>query len=597
MPTTTLARAPVRTCGSVVYVVMSGAYPRRPARTRVAATSMLVNRRLVGHGARMDSRAVPEPAVDRVADAMGEMDTDAIVIGSGPNGLVAANLLSDQGWRVQVIEAQPVIGGAVKSDEAVSPGWVHDTFSSFYPLAAASPTIQGLGLERHGLEWVHAPAPVGHSLVDGSWAVIDRDRERTAVGLDALEPGDGAAWLRLCEFWDRIGTEVMEALLTPFPPLRAGARLATKLPRLGGMAGLRQLALPVRRLGDEWFRGDAPKLLLAGNAAHADIGVDSPGSGLMGLLLCMLGQNHGFPVPKGGAGMLAAALARRLESNGGTILTGCRVDEVLVRDGRAVGVRLDTGDSIRADRAVLADVSATALYGDLVPWSVLPTKVRDRMSSFDWDPGTVKVDWALSGPVPWRTPPASMPGTVHLADSVADLAASGAQLRSGRLPQRGLVIIGQMATTDPSRAPEGAESLWAYAHVPHRSAGLGDDELEGFVDNMESRLADQAPGFRDLVLERRVLGPSDLHRLDENLVGGSVNGGTASVHQQLFWRPMAGGGRAETPIDGLYLASASAHPGGGVHGACGANAARAALFHDRLGRFRPLGRSALPIGR
>jgi len=545
----------------------------------------------------MELRPQPAAGPDRAAPVVRNSVADAIIVGSGPNGLVAANLLADRGWRVQVFEAQPVIGGAVKSDESVRPGWVHDTFSSFYPLAAASPTIQGLELEQHGLEWVHAPAPVGHMLADGSWAVIHRERERTAAGLDALETGDGAAWLRLCELWDRIGAEVMDALLTPFPPVRAGVRLALRLPGLGGMAGLRQLALPVRRLGEEWFRGEGPKLLLAGNAAHADIGIDSPGSGLMGLLLCMLAQNHGFPVPKGGAGMLAAALARRLESRGGTIVTGTRVDEVLVRDGRAIGVHLDTGDAVRASRAVLADVSAPALYGGLVPWSELPGRVHERMSAFDWDPGTVKVDWALSGRVPWRRDPASMPGTVHLASSVSDLAASDSELRSGAMPQQGLIIVGQMATSDPSRAPQGAESLWAYTHVPHRAGGLAAEELEGVVDGMEERLAKQAPGFRDVVLDRRVLGPADLHRLDENLVGGSLNGGTASVHQQLFWRPIPGLGRAETPIPGLYLASASAHPGGGVHGACGANAARAALLHHRLGRARAIGRSVRSIGR
>jgi phytoene dehydrogenase-like protein len=310
----------------------------------------------------------------------------------------------------------------------------------------------------------------------------------------------------------------------------------------------------------------------------------------MGLLLVMLGQNHGYPVPRGGAGKLTEALVKRLEASGGHIETGAHVAEVVVRSGRAVGVRLDSGEVIEAGRAILADVSAPALFGGLVPWSELPDRLRRRMRSFEWDAGTIKVDWALSGPIPWAASPELIPGTVHLADSVAELAIAGAQLGAGRVPDRGLIVLGQMAATDPTRAPEGSESVWAYLHVPQR-VSVADQPLAEPVDQaraeqvateVESRIAEFAPGFRDLVLDRRVLGPTELERRNENLVGGAVNGGTAAIHQQLFWRPVPGLGRAETPIQGLYLASASAHPGGGVHGACGSNAARAALFHDRL---------------
>ena len=537
-------------------------------------------------------------------------DPDAIVIGSGPNGLVAANLLADAGWDVLVLEAQPRLGGAVASDSAVRAGWIHDTFSSFYPLAAASPTIAGLGLERHGLEWVHAPAVVAHALSEGRWAVLHRDREATAASLDSLCPGDGDAWLELCRWWSRISEPLVGALLTPFPPVRHGSTLALQAARAGGLDVIRRMLMPVRSLGEELFRGEGPRLLLAGNAAHADIPVDSAGSGLMGLLLVMLGQELGFPVPKGGAGTLATAMAARLEAAGGTLRTSCRVAEVIVEDGRAIGVRTSDGERIDCRRCVVADVAATALYGGLVEWEHLPTRLRKRMTRFEWDPGTVKVDWALDGPIPWSGAPDRAPGTVHLAPSVDSLALAGAETAAGIVPREGLVLIGQMATTDPTRAPSGGESAWAYTHVPHMVRQVSDggdghpaiepgpwtrDAAERMADRVQARIEQRAPGFADHVLARRVLGPADLEGLDENLVGGALNGGTAALQQQLVFRPVPGLGRAETPIKGLYLGSASAHPGGGVHGACGSNAARAALAHARVPSWLgPVRRSASP---
>jgi phytoene dehydrogenase-like protein len=528
-------------------------------------------------------------------------DPDAIVIGSGPNGLVAANLLADAGWDVLVLEAQPRVGGAVASDSSVREGWVHDTFSSFYPLAAASPTIAGLGLERHGLEWVHAPAVVGHALDEGRWAVLHRDRDATAASLEELCPGDGDAWLELCRWWGRISEPLVGALLTPFPPVRHGSALAVRAARAGGLDVVRRMMLPARSLGEELFRGEGPRLLLAGNAAHADIPVDSPGSGLMGLLLVMLGQELGFPVPRGGAGRLSEAMATRLEVAGGTVRTACRVTGVVVEGGRATGVRTAEAERIRSRRCVIADVSAPALYGGLVDWSDLPERLQRRMARFEWDPGTVKVDWALDGPIPWDGAPARAPGTVHLAPSIDALAVAGAEMAAGVVPAEGLVLLGQMATTDPTRAPAGSESAWAYTHVPrevrHVSPGRAGaapiepgpwslDSAERMADRVQARIEQRAPGFGERVVARRVLGPAELESLDENLVGGALNGGTAALEQQLVFRPVPGLGRAETPIKGLYLGSASAHPGGGVHGACGSNAARAALAHARVSSWR-----------
>lgn len=519
-------------------------------------------------------------------------EVDAVVVGSGPNGLVAANLLADAGWEVLVIEEQPRVGGAVASDGEVHDGFVHDTFSSFYPLAAASPTIRGLGLERHGLQWAHAPAVFGSPFLDGTWALVHRDREATAADLDRLCRGDGPAWLELCDQWDAIGEQVIGALLAPFPPVRAGAAATVRLRRAGGLAFVRELLAPMREVADRRFQGPGPKLLLAANAAHADIPMDGVGSTVMGWLLAMIGQHLGYPVPVGGAGALSAAMVRRFESVGGRVVTGCRVDRVVVRDGRAVAVRTQGGDEVRVRQAVVADVSAPALYGDLLAGTELPDPVRRGLRRFSWDPGTVKVDWALSGPVPWRQQPAAVPGTVHIAESIDELALQGAEIASGLVPSRPFLLVGQMAAADPGRAPAGQEALWAYTHVPHEVRGDAGpdgitgrwhhDDAERMADRMQARIEEYAPGFADRVLARRVLGPREMQARDANLVNGALNGGTANLHQQLVFRPLPGLGRAETHVKGLYLGSASAHPGGGVHGAPGSNAARAALAHARL---------------
>ncbi len=521
--------------------------------------------------------------------------TDAVVIGSGPNGLVAANLLADRGWSVVVLEAQPVIGGAVRTDGEVHPGFRHDTFSAFYPLAAASRTIADLHLEEHGLTWVHAPAVLGNPLPDGGWAVLHRDRHDTAAGLDALCPGDGEAWMRLCEQWDGFGPDLIGALLTPFPPVRKGLRLAYSLPRAAGLGGFRMLLMSVRRMAEENFRGEGARLLLAGNALHADFSPEGAGSGVFGLILAMLGQTVGFPVPRGGAGELTQALARRLESRGGSVKTGQQVASVIVRSGRAVGVRLADGTEVDAGRAVVADVSAPALYTDLLDPDRLPARVRRGIARFEWDPSTIKVDWALSSPVPWRETPAQPPGTIHIADSVDDLTAFAAQISGHTVPSDPLMLMGQMTTTDPSRSPPGTESMWAYCHVPQSArADAGDggirgvwdsDDLERMADRMQARVERFAPGLADSVLSRRVLGPHEFEARNANLHHGAINGGTAALHQEVVFRPVPGLGRAETPVKGLFLGSASAHPGGGVHGAAGSNAARAAIAHDRVRRL------------
>ncbi|MFE0631205.1 phytoene desaturase family protein [Streptomyces sp. NPDC058864] len=512
---------------------------------------------------------------------------DAVVIGAGPNGLVAANLLADAGWSVEVLEAQDEPGGGVRSARDVHPDFVHDLFSSFYPLAAASPVIRGLGLHREGLRWSHAPAVVAHPLLDGRCAVLHRSAGDTAAVLDAEFDGDGAAWLRLCTAWDRLGDDLVDALFTPFPPLRAGLRLAARLRAGGGLRMARTLVLPVRRLGEEEFRGELGALLLAGSALHADLAPEAAGSGGFGWLMAMLGQTYGFPVPVGGAGALTAALVSRLRRHGGTLRCGTRVTSVVVRSGRAVGVRTVGGNAVPARRAVLADVSVPTLYGELVSRDDLPARVLEDVRRFQWDFATFKVDWALEGPVPWSAPAAAQAGTVHLAEGVDALTQFAAQIAMGQVPERPFLLFGQMTTADRSRSPAGTQSSWAYTHVPHRVrgdaggagiAGIWDRaDQELMADRVEAQVERYAPGFRSLIAARRILAPPDLEEYDANLHGGAINGGTAAMHQQLVFRPLPGTGRPETAIAGLFLASAGAHPGGGVHGAPGANAARAAL--------------------
>ncbi|MYX99750.1 NAD(P)-binding protein [Streptomyces sp. SID486] len=512
---------------------------------------------------------------------------DAVVIGAGPNGLVAANLLADAGWSVLVLEEQPVPGGAVRHDRGVDPAFVNDLFSSFYPLAAASPVLSALRLEDHGLRWGHAPHVLAHPLSDGRCAVLDRHIDTTAASVEAFAPGDGDSWRGLFELWQTLRPGLLSALFTPFPPVRPAVRLLRSLRTAGGLRAARSLVLPVRRLGEEEFRGEGGRLLLAGNALHADLAPEAAGSGGFGWLMSMLGQTYGFPVPVGGSGALTEALVRRLRQRGGEVRCGQRVGHVVVRDRRAVAVRTDGGETVPARRAVLADVAAPVLYRDLVGAEHLPAQLMEDLRHFQWDFATFKVDWALDGPVPWQAAAARRAGTVHLADGLDELTRFAAQIAMHQVPDRPFLLFGQMTLADPSRSPAGTESAWAYTHVPREiradaggediTGGWGPADQERMADRVERQVERFAPGFRALIRARRVLAPPTFQALDANLSDGAINGGTAALHQQLVFRPVPGTGRPETPVAGLFLASAAAHPGGGVHGAPGANAARAAL--------------------
>jgi phytoene dehydrogenase-like protein len=512
---------------------------------------------------------------------------DAVVIGAGPNGLVAANMLAEHGWRVLVLEEQTRPGGAVKSGELTEPGFTSDLFSSFYPLAAVSPAIRSLELERHGLVWRRSPLAVAHPQPDGACAAISLDVDETAASLQRFAPEDGDAWRDLSSYWTRAGGPFIDALLRPFPPLKGSVRLAAALGPRGLLEFTRFALLPARRLAEETFRGDGGAWLLTGNALHADLTPDSAGGGLFGWTLCGLAQQHGFPVPEGGAGRLTEALVARLRTHGGRLECDARVGRVLVRGGRAIGVRTDDGREISASRGVFADVGAPALFRDLVGEQHLPAAFVEQLGSFQYDNSTVKVDWSLDAPIPWSAVDARRAGTIHVADGMDALTRTTAQLSRRLIPDQPFLVMGQYSMVDATRQPPGKETAWAYTHVPQRPAGDGggdgltgswdEHETEIFLARIEAEIERRAPGFGASIRKRHVFTPAKLEAANANLVGGAINSGTAQIHQQLVFRPTPGLGRAETPIRGLYLAGASAHPGGGVHGAAGANAARAAL--------------------
>jgi phytoene dehydrogenase-like protein len=505
---------------------------------------------------------------------------DAIVIGAGHNGLVAANLLADAGWDVQVLEATPQPGGAVRSGFVTAPGYLSDLFSSFYPLGYASPILTAMGLDEHGLAWTHAPDVLTHLLPDGRAAVVNRDLATTMASMEQFAPGDGDRWSHAYDDWREVSKQMLGVLFTPFPPVVSGLQLARQL-RVGGALRLaRRLVLSVRQLGAELFRGEGAQLAMAGCALHTDLSPEEAGGGVYGWLLAMLGQEYGWPVPVGGAQKITDALVSRLEQRGGRIEYNAAVQRVLVARGRAMGVRTADGRDWRARRAVLADVPAPALYLDLVGAKALPPRLVEDLAHFRWDGATIKVDWAVSGPVPWKNPAAAGAGTVHLGADLNGLTRYSAQLAVDELPSDPFLLLGQMTTADPSHSPTGTESVWSYTHLPHRQSWPSDD-IDRHVARMEAVLEQYAPGFNRLVVGRNVFSPADMQSENPSLVGGALGGGTAAAFQQLFLRPIPGLGRSDTPVDRLYLASSSAHPGGGVHGAPGANAARAALARDK----------------
>ena len=453
-----------------------------------------------------------------------------MVIGSGPNGLSAAILLARAGLHVTVHEASPQIGGGARSAELTLPGFTHDVCSAVHPMAVASACFDLFPLAAHGLEWIQPPAPVAHPLDDGTAVVMERSFEATAAGLE----GDGDSWRRLiepfAEAWPRLRFDAMAPVGVPRHPLLM-ARL--------GLYGIRS----ARSIAESWFRGARARALFAGIAAHSVLPLDAPLSAAAGIVLGALGNAYGWPVPRGGSQKISDALASYFRSLGGET---------------AVNSRVDTLPS--SDELVMCDVTPRqflALAGNR-----LPQGYRNSLARYRYGPGVFKLDWALDGPIPWRAAECARAATVHVGGTFDEIAEW-----EGSHTGRPFLLLVQPSLFDPSRAPWGKHTAWAYCHVPNGST------LD-MTDAMEQQVERFAPGFRDRILARHVFTPASLERYNANLVGGDIGGGSADV-VQFFLRPNRHLYR--TPLSNVFLCSSSTPPGGAVHGLCGYYAVRAAL--------------------
>jgi len=464
---------------------------------------------------------------------------DAVVVGSGPNGLAAAIALARTGRHVVVREAAEEIGGGMRTEELTLPGFLHDVCSTVHPLALSSPFFRSLPLKEHGLEWVHSPACLAHPLDDGSVGVLERSLDDTAATLGA----DGHAWKRLLGPWvDRwlvLAEDVLGPLEFPDHPFLL-ARF--------GMYGLRSAHAVARRT----FAGDRARALFAGNAAHSMVPLTRSPTAAFGLTLAAAGHAVGWPVARGGSRSIARALAAHLRSLGGEIVTGAPVENI---------------DEFAGVKHILLDLTPRQVLR--VAGHRLPDRYRKALERFRYGAGVFKIDWALSEPIPWRNPECARAATVHLGGTLDAIAASEQAPLDGKIPEKPFVLMVQPTLFDPSRAPAGKHVAWAYCHVPF---GSGVDMTRAIEDQVERF----APGFRDVVLARSVMGPAALERHNPNLVGGDISAGAMTL-RQVFFRPALRRNPYSTPVDGLYICSASTPPGGAVHGMCGYYAARAAL--------------------
>jgi phytoene dehydrogenase-like protein len=485
---------------------------------------------------------------------------DAVVVGAGPNGLAAAATLAESGWAVRVLEAEETPGGGTRTAELTLPGFRHDVCSSVHPLGAASPVFRRLGLEAAGLEWVYPPAAYAHPLDDGTAVTAEASVEETAAQLEGGRGGaDAAAYRRLVGALVRDWPAIVDDALGP---LNLTPRYPLTLARFG-LLGLRGVRGPAER----HFSGRRGRALLAGAAAHAFVPLEKAPTAAFGLLLAASGHTVGWPVARGGSQAIADALVARLEALGGELETGRRVARFA---------------DLPPARAYLFDVTPRQLLA--IAGERLPSRTRRLLGRWRYGMAAFKLDWALAEPIPWRAAACRRAATVHLGGDLAEVAASERTVWRGGHPERPFVLLTQPSLFDPSRAPQGHHTAWAYCHVPNGSTVDMAARIEAQVERF-------APGFRDIVLARHVTTPADLERSNANYVGGDINGGVQDL-RQLFTRPLPSldpyrivapepGGRAGAPPaggrPGIYLCSSSTPPGGGVHGLCGWHAARSAL--------------------
>jgi phytoene dehydrogenase-like protein len=473
---------------------------------------------------------------------------DALVVGSGPNGLAAAITLARAGLSVVVLEANSTIGGGTRSAELTLPGFVHDVCSAVHPLAAASPFFKTLPLERFGLEWIHPEIPLAHPLDDGTAARLYRD-----IGVTAESLGRDAEVYRnvfkpLARDWEKLAAEFLQPMLhLPRHPIALGRF---------GMAAI----TPAKFFAKTFFREQQARALFAGIAAHSFLPLDAFASAAFGLVLGAAGHAAGWPIPPGGSQSIANALVSYLRELGGKIDTNRRVDNL---------------DQLPKSRIVLFDT--TVWQFTRIAGNRLPARYRRCLETFRHAPGIFKIDYALSCPIPWKAEPCRRAGTIHLGGTIEEIANSERDITRGRIPDRPFTLVAQQSLFDERRAPRGKHTLWAYCHVPFGSKIDMSDAIESQIERF-------APGFRDCILARHKMSAPDLEKSNPNLAGGDINGGAANL-AQLVARPIFSPTPYRTPLRGVYLCSSSTPPGGGVHGMCGYHAARAALrdhFDKRL---------------
>jgi phytoene dehydrogenase-like protein len=466
---------------------------------------------------------------------------DAVVVGSGPNGLAAAITLARAGKSVRVVEGAETIGGGSRTEALTLPGFLHDVCSAIHPLAAGSPFFQTLPLARLGLDLIQPGAPLAHPLDGGRAIVVERSVAATAAGLGP----DGRAYVRLMTPLVNHHTIVMKDFFAPLRPSRHPFFMARF-----GLHALRAAA----SLARSDFKNDGTRAAFAGMAAHSMLPLTSAGTAAFALILGMLAHAYGWPVARGGSQKIAEALAAHLRSLGGQVETGSWVEDVA---------------RLANTRAVLFDVAPRALV--TIAGNRFPAGFRGALERFRYGPGVFKLDWALDAPIPWQAPACARAGTVHLGGSFDEVVASEAAVGEGQVAERPFVLLAQQSLFDPTRAPGGKHTGWAYCHVPNGSTFDMTDRIEAQVERF-------APGFRNRILARHVMSPADVERYNPNYVGGDINCGLADL-RQLFIRPTLR--LYATPDRQVYLCSAATPPGGGVHGMCGVFAARTALRRAR----------------